>query len=90
MIPCQGNKDNMEINIDRHIEKQKNEELQYKSRYKKLMEVMTKPHAREWPLEKSPYEMITRIDNEGLGHSHCTQEWNSETVQDVTTVKGYH
>jgi hypothetical protein len=48
-IPSQGNKDNMEIDIDHHIAKQKNEELQYKARYKKLMEVMTKPRAREWP-----------------------------------------
>ena len=42
-IPSQGNKDNMEINIDYHIAKQKNEELRYKARYKKLMKVMTKP-----------------------------------------------
>jgi hypothetical protein len=27
IIPSQGSKDNMEINIDRHIGKQKNEEL---------------------------------------------------------------
>ena len=48
----------MEINIDRHIAKQKNEELRYKARYKKLMKAMTKPHAREWPLERSPCEAI--------------------------------
>jgi hypothetical protein len=89
-IPSQGNKNNIEINIDRHIAKQKNEELHYKARYKKLLEVITKPHAREWPLKRSPHETITRIDDEGLGHNHRTQEWNSETVQDVTTVKGYH
>ena len=77
-IPSQGNKDNMEINIDRHIAKQKNEELQYKARYKKLMEVMTKPRTREWPLERSPHETITSIHDEGC--NHCTQEWNSETV----------
>ena len=58
VIPSQGNKDNMEINIDCHIAKQKNEELRYKERYKKLMEVMTKPHAREWPPERSPYKTI--------------------------------
>ena len=48
----------MEINIDRHIAKQKNEELRYQTRYRKLMEAMTKPHAREWPLERSPCETI--------------------------------
>jgi hypothetical protein len=32
MIPSQGNKDNIEINIDCHIAKQKNEELRYKAR----------------------------------------------------------
>ena len=57
-IPSQGNKDNMKINIDHHIAKQKNEELRYKARYKKLMEAMTKPHAREWPPERSPCETI--------------------------------
>ena len=117
VIPSQRNKDNMEINIDHHIAEQKNEELRYKARYKKLMEamtkprarewpperspcetiqaryrklmeVMTKPHTREWPLERSPHETITSIDDEG--RNHHTQEWNSETVQDVTTVKGDH
>ena len=39
--------------------------------------------------EKSPCETILGMD-EGLGCNHHTQEWNSETVQDVTTVKGYH
>ena len=57
-IPSRGNEDNMEINIDRHIAKQKNEELPYKARYKKLMEAMTKPRTREWPLERSPCETI--------------------------------
>ena len=57
-IPSQGNKDNMEINIDCHIAKQKNEELRYKARYNKLMEAMTKPHTREWPPERSPCETI--------------------------------
>ena len=90
VIPFQGNKDNIEINIDHHIAKQKNEELHYKARYKKLLEVVTKPHTREWPLERSPHEMITRIDNEGLGHNHCTQEWDSKAVQDITMVKGHH
>ena len=54
VIPSPENRDNMEINIDCHIAKQKNEELQYKARYKKLMEAMTKPRAREWPVERSP------------------------------------
>jgi hypothetical protein len=90
VIPSQGNKDSIEIDIDRHIAKQKNEELHYKARYKKLLEVVTKPHAREWPLERSPHEMITRINDEGLGHNHRTQEWDSKAVQDVTMVKGYH
>jgi hypothetical protein len=90
MIPSQGNKDNVEIDIDRHIAKQKNEELRYKARYKKLMEVMTKPCTREWPLERSPCEKILGMDDEALGCDHRTQEWNSETVQDVTMVKGYH
>jgi hypothetical protein len=52
-IPSRENKDNMEINIDRYIAKQKNEELRYKARYKKLIEAMTKPHTREWPPERS-------------------------------------
>jgi hypothetical protein len=57
-IPSPENRDNMEINIDRHIAKQKNEELRYKARYKKLMEAMTKPCTREWPAERSPCEAI--------------------------------
>ena len=88
VTPSQGNKDNTEINIDCHIAKQKNEELQYKARYKKLMEVMTEPHTREWPLKRSPHETITRIDDEGLNRR--TQEWNSEAIQNATTVKGHH
>ena len=56
VIPSQGNEDDMGINIDHHIAKQKNEELRYKARYKKLMEAMTKPRAREWPPERSPCE----------------------------------
>ena len=71
-IPSQGDKDNMEINIDHHIAKQKNEELRYKARYKKLMEAMTKPHAREWPLERSSHETIPEMDDEALGSNHCT------------------
>ena len=101
MIPSQGNKDNMEINIDRHIAKQKNEELQYKARYKKLMEtiqaryrklmeVMTKLCAKEWPLEKSPCKTIFEMDDETLGSNHHTQEWDSTAIQDATTVKGHH
>ena len=80
VIPSQGNEDNMETNIDRHIAKQKNEELRYKARYKKLMEVITKPRAREWPPERSPSETILRMDDEGLGNSHCTQEWDLKAV----------
>ena len=71
-IPSQGNKDNMKINIDRHIAKQKNEELQYKARYKKLMEAITKPRAREWLLERSPCKTILETDDEIPGSNHCT------------------
>ena len=79
-IPSQENKDNMEINIYHHIAKQKNEELRYKARYKKLMEAMTKPRAREWPLEGSPCKTILEMDDEVLGRNHRTQEWDSEAV----------
>ena len=89
-IPSQGNKDNMEINIDCHIAKQKNEELRYKARYKKLMEAMTKPRAREWPPERSPCETVPEMDDEALGSNHRIQEWGSKTTQDATTVKGHH
>ena len=89
-IPSQGNKDNMEINIDRHIAKQKNEELRYKARYKKLMEAMTKLHTREWPPERSPCETILETDDEALESNHRTQVWDSKAIQDATTVKGHH
>ena len=79
-IPSQGDKDNMEINIDRHIAKQKNKELRYKARYKKLMEVITKPHAREWPLERSPHETISEMDDEALGSNHRTQKRDSKAI----------
>ena len=65
----------MEIDIDRHIAKQKNEELRYKARYKKLMEVMTKHCAREWPPGRSPCETIPEMDDEALGSNHRIQEW---------------
>ena len=70
----------MEINIDRHIAKQKNEELQYRARYKKLMEAMTKPRAREWPPERSPCMTIQaryRKLMEAMTKPH-TREWPPE------------
>ena len=72
VIPSQGNKDNMEIYVDCHIAKQKNEELRYKARHRKLMEVMTKPHAREWPPERSPCKTIPEMDDEALESNHRT------------------
>jgi hypothetical protein len=54
------------------------------------MEVMTKPRAREWPPERSPCETILETDDEIQGSNHCTQEWDSKTVQDTTMVKGHH
>ena len=96
VIPSQGNKDNIEIDIECHIAKQKNEELRYKARYMKLLEVVTKPRAREWPLEKSPHETIIQRCNDYVlvlhhqEHNHHTQEWDSKAVQDLTTVKEYH
>ena len=54
------------------------------------MKVMTKPRAREWPLERSPCETILETDDEVLGNNHRTQEWDSKAVQDTTTVKGHH
>ena len=88
VIPSQGSKDNIEINIDHHIAKQKNAELHHKARHKKLLEVMTKPHAGEQPLEGSLHKMITRINDEELGHNHHTREWGSKVVQDATTMGG--
>ena len=54
------------------------------------MEVITKPRTGEQPLEKSPHETITRIDNEELGHNHHTQEWDSRVMKDNTMIKGHH
>ena len=79
----------MEINIDRHITKQKNEELRYKARYKKLMEAMTKPRAREWPLERSPCETIQaryRKLMEVMTKPH-TREWPPEGSPHETTLE---
>ena len=89
-IPSQRDKDNMETNIDHHIAKQKNEELQYQARYKKLMEAMTKPRAREWPPEGSLCETALETGDEVLGRNHHTREWDSKAAQDITTVKGDH
>ena len=90
MIPSQGSKDNTEININHHIAKQKNAELHHKARHKKPLEVMTKPHTREWPLERSPCETILKMDDEELGHNHHTQEWDSRVMKDNTMIKGHH
>ena len=30
------------------------------------------------------------MDDETSGSNHCTQEWDSKTVQDTTTVKEHH
>ena len=79
-IPSQGSKDKIEIDINHHTAKQKNEELRYKARYKKLMEVITKPCTREWPLERSLCETILETDDKVLGSSHRTQEWDSRAV----------
>ena len=54
------------------------------------MEVMIKPHAREWPPEMSPHETILEMGDEALGSNHRIQEWDSKAVQDTTTVKGHH
>ena len=51
---------------------------------------MTKPHAREWPLKKSPCKTIPEMNDEGLGHNHHTQEWDSEVVQNDTTIGENH
>jgi hypothetical protein len=88
-IPSRGDKDNMEINIDRHIAKQKNEELRYKARYKKLMEAMTKPRAREWPPERFPCEAIqTRYRKfmEVMTKPHA-REWPPEGSPHKTTLE---
>ena len=80
VIPSQGDKDNMEINIDHHIAKQKNEELPYKARYKKLMEAMTKPCARKWPLERSPCKTIQARYRKLMEvmTKPCAREWPPE------------
>ena len=54
------------------------------------MEVMTKPHAKEWPPEKSPCETILEMNDEVLGRNHRTQEWDSKAIQDATMVKRHH
>ena len=90
VISSQGSKDNIEIDINHHIAKQKNAELQHKARHKKLLEVITKPCAGEQPLEGSPYETVTRIDNEGLGYNHHTREWDSRVIQSATTMEEHH
>ena len=71
-IPSQESEDNIEININRHIVKQKNAELCYKARHKKPLEVITKPCTRERPLERSSCETILEMDDEELGHNHHT------------------
>ena len=54
------------------------------------MEVMTKPCAREWPLEGSPHKTTLETGDEVLERNHHTQEWDSKAVQDATMVKGDH
>ena len=65
-ISSRVSKDNIEIDINHHIAKQKNAELCHKARHKKPLKVMTKPHTGEQPLEGSPHETITRINDEDL------------------------
>jgi ribosomal protein L5 len=54
------------------------------------MEAMTKPRAREWPLEKSLCETILEMNDEAPGSHHHTQEWDSKAVQDAIMVKEHH
>ena len=88
-ISSRVSKDNIEIDINHHIAKQKNAELCHKARHKKPLKVMTKPHTGEQLLEGSPHETITRINDEDLQHDHHTREWDSRVVQN-TTIKGEH
>ena len=54
------------------------------------MEVITKPHAGEQPLKRSPCETILEMDDKELGYNHYTREWDSRVMQDATTMEEHH
>ena len=65
-ISSQESKDNIEININHHITKQKNAKLCHKARHKKFLEVMTKSYAGKQLLEGSLHETILGMSDEDL------------------------